>query len=94
MKKILHILLKGGLLIVVAGILAPLAVNAQTAPASTATRAQFSSDGITGCNQTSAAASSVGAFVASGTYVPVSDAAVELNTGYIVYLDCSLRPLG
>ena len=54
---------------------------------------QYQSNGIYGCNKTGAAASSVGAFAASGSYVPVSDAAVELNTGYLVYLECSLRPL-
>jgi len=76
----------------------PLLVSAQAAPTSAppttgAQAYQFQSDGIYGCNQTGAAASSVGAFAASGSYVPVSDAAVELNTGYLVYLDCSLRPL-
>ena len=54
---------------------------------------QYQSNGIYGCNKTGAAASSVAAFAASGAYVPVSDAAVELNTGYLVYLECSLRPL-
>ncbi len=76
-----------------ASIVLPLFASADTAPTSGAQQYQFSSDGIYGCNKTGAAASSVGAFAASGSYVPVSDAAVELNTGYIVYLDCSLRPL-
>jgi hypothetical protein len=35
----------------------------------------------------------VGTFSASGVYVPVADAAVILNTGYLVYVACSLRPL-
>ena len=78
----------------------PFAASAQSAttptttPPTTGAQAyQFQSDGIYGCNQTGAAASSVGAFTASGVYVPVADAAVELNTGYLVYLFCSLRPL-
>ncbi len=66
----------------------PLSVDAQSAAPY-----QFSTNGIAGCNQTSAAASSVGAFSASGSYVPVADSAVELNTGYLVYLACSLNPL-
>jgi hypothetical protein len=77
-------------------IVLPLVVSAQTVannPATSSPTSQFASDGIFGCNQTGAAASSVGAFSASGAYVPVSDAAVELNTGYLVYLACSLRPL-
>jgi hypothetical protein len=93
MSKIFYILTTLALLF--SSILMPLAANAQAAtqaPAS-AQPYQFQSDGIAGCNRTSAAASSVGAFTASGSYVPVSDAAVELNTGYLVYLACSLNPL-
>ena len=80
----------------VASITVPFATLAQTVannPAASSSAAQFRSDGIFGCNQTGAAASSVGTISASGTYVPVADAAVILNTGYLVYLACSLRPL-
>lgn len=69
-------------------VILPLCASAQTT-----TNTQFQSDGIFGCNQIGAAASSVGTFSASGVYVPVADAAVILNTGYLVYLFCSLRPL-
>ena len=89
MKKLPRILAIG--ILSLGSVLVPLIANAQAATA--VPPAAFQSDGVFGCNQTSAAASSVGAFSASGSYVPVSDAAVELNTGYIVYLDCSLRPL-
>lgn len=92
MRKLSHILVTlvtAGLLL--SSVAMPLLANAQTA--SSTQPYQFQSDGIAGCNQTSAAASSVGAFTASGTYVPVADAAVELNTGYLVYLFCSLNPL-
>jgi len=94
MRKLLTIVLTFSL--ASTGIAMPLLAYAQTAatnPAAVATSSQFASDGLFGCNQTGAAASSVGAFSASGVYVPVSDAAVELNTGYLVYLACSLRPL-
>lgn len=52
---------------------------------------QFNAQGILGCNQNGAYAKSVGTFTASGVYVPVADAVVELNTGYLVYDECVLR---
>lgn len=48
--------------------------------------------GIFDCNQNGAYAMSVGALGATGgVYVPVADAAVELNTGILVYKECVLR---
>ncbi len=94
MKKLFFILI--AIAISTSQVALPLMVSAQTVdqnPATSAPSRQFASDGIFGCNQTGAAASSVGEFSASGTYVPVADSAVILNTGYLVYLACSLRPL-
>ena len=66
----------------------PIAAIAQ----STSVPAGFQSDGIYGCNQTGSYAMSVGAMAAiGGVYVPVNDAAVTLNTGYLVYKECVLR---
>jgi len=49
-------------------------------------------NGIFSCNQNGAYAMSVGALGATGgVYVPVADAAVELNTGTLVYKECVLR---
>ncbi|RJR12867.1 hypothetical protein C4585_02810 [Candidatus Parcubacteria bacterium] len=49
----------------------------------------FSSEGLFGCNKTGAEAMSVGSIsVLSSSYVPVDDAAVRLNTGYLVYKEC------
>jgi len=49
---------------------------------------------IFNCNQTGAYAMSTGSLNAvGGTFVPVSDNAVTLNTGYLVYLECVLRPV-
>lgn len=54
----------------------------------------YSAQGIFGCNQNGSYAMSVGAMSAQGgVYVPVSDAAVTLNTGTLVYLECILRPV-
>lgn len=51
-------------------------------------------NGIFGCNQTGAYAMSVGSLRATGgTFVPVSDNAVTLNSGYIVYKECVLKPV-
>jgi len=51
----------------------------------------FSNSGIFGCNQTGADSMSVGSISALGsTYVPVSDAAVTRNTGYLIYKECVL----
>lgn len=52
---------------------------------------QFQRQGVFGCNQNAAYAMSVGALSAvGGLYVPVNDAAVTLNTGYLVYKECVL----
>lgn len=52
----------------------------------------FGRQGIFDCNQNGAYAMSVGALGAiGGAYVPVADAAVELNTGILVYKECVLR---
>lgn len=53
---------------------------------------QFARQGVFGCNQTGAYGMSVGSLSAvGGIYVPVNDAAVTLNTGYLVYKECVLR---
>jgi hypothetical protein len=53
---------------------------------------QFARQGVFGCNLTGSYAMSVGAMSAvGGVYVPVNDAAVTLNTGYLVYKECVLR---
>ena len=53
---------------------------------------QFKAQGIFGCNETGAYGMSVGSLSAvGGVYVPVNDAAVTLNTGYLVYKECVLR---
>ncbi|KKW19532.1 MAG: hypothetical protein UY63_C0011G0014 [Parcubacteria group bacterium GW2011_GWA2_51_10] len=52
----------------------------------------FNPRGVFGCNQTGSYSMSVGSLGAiGGTFVPVSDAAVTLNTGYLVYKECILR---
>ncbi len=52
----------------------------------------FSRDGIFSCSKNNSYAQSVGSQVAvQGVYVPVSDAAVTLNTGILVYKECILR---
>ncbi len=65
-------------------------------PAQTAAPASsgnFSTQGIFGCGNTSGSMSqSVGTMSAiGGTFVPVNDAAVTLNTGSLVYKECILR---
>ena len=64
------------------------------AAAQQATAVPFvTSQGIFGCNQTGAYAMSAGSLTAvGGTFVPVSDTAVTLNTGYLAYKECTLRP--
>ncbi len=74
--------------------LLPFVAAAQTASATPS--GGFASNGIFGCNPAGADAmsTSVGAKAATGgVYVPVSDAAVTLNTGTLVYLECILRPI-
>jgi len=67
-----------------------LALLALTMPALSRALAQ---DGILGCNQTGAYALGPASLNAvGGTFVPVSDKAVTLNTGYLVYKECVLRP--
>ena len=52
----------------------------------------FSRNGIYGCNLTGSYSMSVGTLGAiGGAYVPVNDAAVTLNTGYLVYKECILK---
>lgn len=54
--------------------------------------AAFSRRGVFGCSVNGSYSMSVGAMGAiGGVYVPVNDAAVTLNTGYIVYKECVLR---
>lgn len=85
----------------------PLFASAQTGSGTTATgatgntvsaTADFSStfafqrQGVFGCSLNGSYSMSVGALNAvGGTYVPVNDAAVTLNTGYLVYKECILR---
>ncbi len=62
------------------------------APGQASTPYQFQRQGIFDCNQNGSYAMSVGALGAiGGAYVPVADAAVELNTGTLVYKECVLR---
>jgi hypothetical protein len=52
----------------------------------------FKRQGVFGCSLQGSHSMSVGALSAvGGVYVPVNDAAVTLNTGYIVYKECVLR---
>lgn len=52
----------------------------------------YQKDGVFGCNLNGAYSMSVGALSATGgAYVPVNDASVTLNTGYLVYKECVLR---
>lgn len=58
----------------------------------TSTNYQFAREGVFGCNQTGSYAMSVGSLSAvGGVYVPVNDAAITLNSGYLVYKECVLR---
>jgi len=66
----------------------------QAAQATYSARYQFQNEGIFGCNQIAGVNMSVGTMAAiGGIYVPVNDAAVTVNTGTLVYLECILRPL-
>ncbi|MEN9561289.1 MAG: hypothetical protein RIQ56_562, partial [Candidatus Parcubacteria bacterium] len=59
---------------------------------STAAPYAFRSQGVFGCNMNGAYSMSVGTMSAvGGVYVPVNDAAVTLNTGFLVYKECVLR---
>lgn len=59
---------------------------------STSSAYSYKREGIFGCNQTGSYSMSVGSLSATGgAYVPVNDAAVTLNTGYLVYKECVLR---
>ena len=70
-------------------VLVPLFANAD---ASSTDPYKFQREGIFDCNQNGSYAMSVGALSAiGGAYVPVADAAVELNTGTLVYKECVLR---
>ena len=64
------------------------AANSTCAPA-TAAQGNLLRDGVFGCNASKYA--NVGSITAvGGVYVPVNDAAVTLNTGYLVYKECVL----
>jgi len=66
----------------------------EAAQASVSAQYQFQNEGIFGCNQIAGVNMSVGTMAAiGGVYVPVNDAAVTVNTGTLVYLECILRPL-
>src|SRR4051812_17105738 len=66
--------------------------NTVTATADYSSTYAFQKDGVFGCNLNGAYSMSVGALSATGgAYVPVNDAAVTLNTGYLVYKECVLR---
>lgn len=71
-------------------------VHAQEPPAATntpnpaATNPQFAREGVFGC-VAGGYAVSVGTMAAvGGVYVPVNDAAVTINTGYLIYKECTL----
>lgn len=52
----------------------------------------FNRNGVYGCNVTGSYSMSVGTLGAlGGAYVPVNDAAVTLNTGYLVYKECVIK---
>lgn len=69
----------------------PLTTHAQTGAPTTASSTTLSNDGIFGCRGQGANISNVGTLSAiGGVYVPVNDAAVTLNTGYLVYKECVL----
>ncbi|HEY4514148.1 MAG TPA: hypothetical protein VJH69_02380 [Candidatus Paceibacterota bacterium] len=54
--------------------------------------AGFNRNGVFGCNLTGSYSMSVGTLGAlGGAYVPVNDAAVTLNTGYLVYKECVIK---
>ena len=79
-------------LLAYAVLLAPFVMDAQTATTTASAPYQFARQGIFGCNLTGSYSMSVGAMSAvGGVYVPVNDAAVTLNTGYLVYKECVLR---
>ncbi len=72
----------------------PLYAAAQADPSNppTSDPYTFRRQGVFGCSQTGSYSMSVGSLSAvGGVYVPVNDAAVTLNTGYLVYKECVLR---
>lgn len=70
----------------------PLFANAQETGSTAATSSYaLSNDGIFGCLGQGARVANVGTTNAiGGVYVPVNDAAVTLNTGFLVYKECVL----
>lgn len=69
--------------------LATLVLTSSFAHAQSATSTGLSRDGIFGCR--AAQYANIGTLTAvGGVYVPVNDAAVTLNTGYLVYKECVL----
>ena len=70
----------------------PMFVSAEDITVTGTINTSFSRSGVFGCSQTGSYSMSVGALSAvGGAYVPVNDAAVTLNTGYLVYKECVLR---
>ncbi len=51
---------------------------------------EFQREGIFGCSVNGAYALGVAQLAGNGTFVPVNDAAITLNTGYLVYKECVL----
>lgn len=87
--------MKRPLVLLVLALVSPMIVSAQSANPPTSNVSanyQFARQGVFGCNLTGSYSMSVGAMSAvGGVYVPVNDAAVTLNTGYLVYKECVLR---
>lgn len=92
--------------LLVIALLVPISVYAQEGDATTAAAGDtatsatldysgtyaFQRQGVFGCSLNGSYAMSVGALSAvGGVFVPVNDAAVTLNTGYLVYKECVLR---
>lgn len=74
----------------IAPVFAQEAEDPTSTPAATSSPT-LSNDGIFGCRGQGANIANVGTLSAiGGVYVPVNDAAVTLNTGYLVYKECVL----
>lgn len=81
-----------GIFVLSAILFLPPSVGAQETGTSAATSSYaLSNDGIFGCLGQGARVQNVGTRAAiGGVYVPVNDAAVTLNTGFLVYKECIL----
>src|SRR5262245_33826751 len=65
--------------------------HAQETPPATPASPTLSNDGIFGCRGVGAQVANVGTTAVTGAvYVPVRDADVILNTGFLVYKECVL----